>query len=153
MFNKYMKIAIDVAKKQNKNKPKNKQEIPVGCVIVDNLTNKIVAKSCNKTISKNNPLMHAEIICINKALKKLQTNRLTNCSMYITLEPCCMCSGAICLAKISKIYIGCTSEKTGCVISNHRHFNSSVANYKPEIYYPIMEEDCKNLIKSFFQDI
>lgn len=151
-FKNYMQIAIEVAKKQNKNLPKEKQEIPVGCVIVDNTTNKIIAKSCNKTISKNNSIMHAEIICINKAIKKLSQDRLTNCSIYITLEPCCMCSGAICLSKISKVYIGCLSKKTGCAINNYCHFKNKISNHKPEIFYPIMEKQCKKLITDFFKD-
>ena len=150
-FNNYMQIAIDIAKKQNKNIDRDKHEIPIGCVIVDNTTGKIVAKSSNKTISKNNPTFHSEIICINNALKKLKTNRLENCSMYVTLEPCCMCAGAIILAKIGKIYIGCMSEKTGCGINNYSHFTSKISNYKPEVFYPIMEDECKQLIKDFFK--
>ncbi len=151
IFNNYMQIAIDVAKKQNIHLAKKQQEIPVGCLIVEDKTKKILAKSCNKTISKCNPLYHAEIICLHKAMRKLNTNRLTGCSMYVTMEPCCMCSGAIVLSKISNVYIGCLSEKTGCAVSNYNYFHSSVANSKTNVFYPIMEEACKKLIKEFFK--
>ena len=112
-YSNYMQIAIDVAERQLIKQPHtdHEHEIPIGCVIVDNKTGKILAKSCNKTIKSNNSLQHAEIICINRALKKLSTNRLTNCSMYITLEPCIMCAGAIMLSKIDRLYIGCLSQK------------------------------------------
>ena len=127
-FNNYMRIAEKMAKKQamqqyisNKNNSQSFEEfvknfdfgkdaeIPVGCVIVDNKTGKVLAKSCNQTRKKNNPLLHAEMICIHRALSKLKTNRLTGCSLYVTLEPCMMCLGAIKLARINKIYIGANS--------------------------------------------
>ena len=169
-FSNYMEIAIETAEKQllknratkyrlKKNKKEiyfenyHQLEIPVGCVIIDNTTKKIISKSCNKTRCKNNPTQHAEIICINQAMKKLNTNRLTNCSMYITLEPCCMCAGAIALSKIGKVYIGCLSKKTGAVISNLHYFMRNICNHKPEIYYPIMEKECRELLRGFFRDI
>ncbi len=148
-FQNYMQIAIDEARKSsNKN-----NEIPVGCVIVNNDNGKIVAKSCNKTIKNSNPTQHAEVICINQALKKLKTDRLANCSIYITLEPCPMCAGALALAKIGKIYIGCESKKTGAIINNIKLFSQNFCNHKPEIYHPIMEKECKKLITSFFDKL
>ena len=149
-FSNFMQIAIDVAEQQLED-TNGMQEIPIGCVIVDNKTNKIVAKSCNQTIKSNNPTKHAEIICIEKALKKLKTNRLTGCSMYITLEPCAMCAMAIALAKIERLYIGCLSEKTGAVISNLHIFKRTISNHCPDIYYGIMEKECKQLLKDFFK--
>ena len=129
-FNNYMLIAEKMAKKQamqqyilNKKGSQSFEEfiknfdfgkdaeIPVGCVIVDDKTGKVLAKSCNQTRQKNNPLYHAEMICINRALSKLKINRLTGCSLYVTMEPCMMCFGAIKLARINKIYIGATSTK------------------------------------------
>ena len=157
IFNNYMQHAIDAIYCNNRKSYKNKSdktqetlEIPVGCVIVDNKTGDIIAKSNNKTIKTNNPIQHAEIICINKALKKLNKNRLTQCSMYVTLEPCCMCAGAISLAKIDKLYIGCLSEKTGAILDNNS-FLEKKTNHKPEIFYPIMEEECKKIISDFFR--
>ncbi len=142
-FNNYMNIAIQIAKKIEKN-----TEVPIGCVIVDNKTGKILAKNSNKVKKTNNPIQHAEIVCINKALKKINKDRLDDCSMYVTLEPCLMCTGAIYLSKIKKIYIGCLSDKTGAIISNK---NYNCCNHKPEIFYPIMEEECKKLILNFFK--
>ena len=148
-----MQIAINIAEQKSNNKNKKKSEIPVGCVIIDNKTGKILAKSCNKTIKLNNPTQHAEIICINRALKKSSQSRLNGCSMYVTLEPCGMCAGAIALAKVGKLYIGCLSKKTGAIVSNKCYFDSTVCNHKPEIFYPIMENECKQLIVNFFKNI
>ena len=147
-FNNYMKIALNISKR---NKKTINDEVPVGCVIVDNKTGTILAKSCNRTKKTNNPIQHAEIVCINKALKKIKKDRLTNCSMYITLEPCLMCTGAIILSKIKKIYIGCLSKKTGYMISNGGCLDNNKNNHKPEIFYPIMEKDCKKIIVDFFK--
>ena len=154
-YNNYMQIAIDVAERQLVKQPHigHEHEIPIGCVIVDNKTGKILAKSCNKTIKSNNSLQHAEIICINRTLKKLSTNRLTNCSMYVTLEPCIMCAGAIMLSKIDRLYIGCLSKKTGAVISNIHLFQRNICNHIPDVYYGIMEQECKTLLRGFFRDI
>ena len=153
-FNNYMQMAIDVAsngKKRNKNT--KEIEIPIGCIIVDNKNHTILAKSCNRTQKTKNPTQHAEIICINTALKKINSDRLTNCSMYVTLEPCGMCASAIALAKIGNLYIGCLSKKTGAVISNCNYFDSKICNHKPKIFYPIMEKECTKLICDFFKEM
>lgn len=157
-FNNYMHEAIKVAEKQIKNHRYNNAthnncEIPIGCVIVDNKTGKIISKSCNQIIKTNNPTQHAEIVCINKALKKINTNRLINCSIYCTLEPCSMCASAIMLAKIERLYIGCLSKKTGAVVSNIHLFKRKTCNHIPDIYYCIMEKECKKLLRGFFRDI
>ena len=157
LFNNYMQKAIEVAERQFRNqKVKNCNpyaEVPIGCVIVNNKNGQIVAKSCNKMVSSNNPTQHAEIVCINKALHKLKTNRLTNCSMYITLEPCTMCVAAIMFAKIDRLYIGCLSPKTGAVVSNIHFFKRSICNHIPAVYYCIMEKECRELLRGFFRDI
>ena len=130
-FNNYMKIAEKMAKRQAiqqyiSNK-KNSQsfeefikhfdlgkdvELPVGWAIVEDKTGKVLGNSCNQTRKKNNPLYHAEMICLHRALSKLKTNHLTGCSLYVTVAPCMMCRGAIKLARINKIYIGANSTKT-----------------------------------------
>ena len=154
-FSNYMQIAIDVAERQLTGQKHcgNSDEIPIGCVIVDNKTGKILAKSCNKTIKSNNPTQHAEIVCINRALKKLNTNRLNHCSIYITLEPCAMCASAIMLAKLERVYIGCLSPKTGAIISNLHLYKRAICNHKPDVYYCIMEKECMALLRGFFRDI
>ncbi|MBR1428905.1 MAG: nucleoside deaminase [Rickettsiales bacterium] len=153
-FCNFMQIAIDVAEKQieDKKRLKHEPEIPIGCVIVNNKTNKIIAKSCNKTMAMKNPLKHAEIVCINRAMKKLKTNRLTGCSLYVTLEPCAMCASAIMLAKIDRVYIGCLSPKTGAIISNLHIYKRTICNHVPDVYYCIMEEECRALLRGFFRD-
>lgn len=154
-FSNYMQLAIDIAERQLKGQKHigDNCEIPIGCVIVDGKTGKVIAKSCNKTIKLNNPTQHAEILCINKALKKLKTNRLNHCSIYITLEPCAMCAAAIMLAKIDRVYIGCLSPKTGAIISNLHIYKRTICNHKPDVYYCIMEKECKELLRGFFRDV
>lgn len=154
-FSNYMQLAIDLAERQLKGQKHigDNCEIPIGCVIVDDKTGKVIAKSCNKTIKLNNPTQHAEILCINRALKKLKTNRLNHCSIYITLEPCAMCATAIMLAKIDRVYIGCLSPKTGAIISNLHIYKRTICNHKPDVYYCIMEKECKELLRGFFRDV
>ena len=154
-FSNYMQLAIDIAERQLKGQKHigDNCEIPIGCVIVDDKTGKVIAKSCNKTIKLNNPTQHAEILCINRALKKLKTNRLNHCSIYITLEPCAMCATAIMLAKIDRVYIGCLSPKTGAIISNLHIYKRTICNHKPDVYYCIMEKECKELLRGFFRDV
>lgn len=130
MYNiKYMKIAIDEAKKAL-----NSQEIPVAAVIVSK-KGEILSKAHND--SKNNPIGHAEIIAIQEACKNLGQNNLSECSIYITLEPCIMCSHAISLAHIDKIYFGAYQSRSNPI-------------YHSEVYGGIIEKECSELVKSFF---
>jgi len=126
-------------------------EVPVGCVIV--LENKIIAEGFNTRNLKQNVLYHAEIIAINKACKKLNTWRLENTSLYVTLEPCAMCAGAILQARISKIFFGVKNKKSGCAgsvlnILDHENFNHRV-----KIISGLMEQECSELIKFFFKNL
>ena len=154
-YSNYMQIAIDVAERQLIKQPHigHEHEIPIGCVIVDNKTGKILAKSCNKTIKSNNSLQHAEIICINRALKKLSTNRLTNCSMYITLEPCIMCAGAIIQARLDKVYIGAMDPVMGACGSKLNLLNDYNLNYKVDFESGLLENEAKELMQSFFKKL
>ena len=130
----YMKIAIKEAKKAYKHK-----EVPVGAIIVKN--NKIISKAYNKKEKTKNVTQHAEIIAISKACKKLKNWRLDNCEIYITMEPCMMCSGAIQQSRIKKIIYGVKNEKYG--------YSSNLKNV--EIISQICENECKNLVQSFFK--
>ena len=107
-MNKYMELALNEAKKAYKIK-----EVPVGAVIVKD--DKVIAKAYNLREKTNNAISHAEILCINKACKKLKAWRLDGCDMYVTLEPCLMCAGAITQARLSKVVIGAMDPKNGCV--------------------------------------
>ena len=149
-FNNFMEIAVNYAKKKSCNCLKY-QEIPIGCIIVNNKTNQVIVKTSNLTKKNNNPIAHAEIIAINKACKKLKISTLKNYDMYVTLEPCAMCAFAISLAKINNLYIGTLSEKTGAVISNINILNSRTVNHKVVVYYDILKSECKSMIKKFFE--
>ena len=144
MFNEYMQKAIEEAKKAYRD-----NEVPVGAVLVCN--NKIVAEAHNTVIKNNNPLCHAEMIVINEALKKLDTTYLSDCSLYVTKEPCIMCLGAIVNARVGRVYFGAYDVKYGASdhLLNLMHLN--MVNHKAEIYGGIMENECKKLLEDFFR--
>lgn len=126
-----------------------KNEVPVGCVIVkDNI---IIARAYNKRESSQNSLYHAEMIAINKACKKLNSWRLDGCDIYITLEPCPMCSGAIIQSKLDNIYYGAKESKWGFAGSRYNIFDMKF-NYTPNVIGGLMEEECANLLKEFFKN-
>ena len=145
MEEKFMREALKEAKKAY-----DKNEVPVGAIIVSN--DKIIARAHNLRETKKNSLCHAEIIAINKACKKLQNFRLENCDMYVTLEPCAMCAGAIVQSRIKRVIYGAKDEKYGMAgtISNVFELKS---NHKVELLKGIMEEECSNIIKEFFKKL
>lgn len=125
-----------------------RNEVPVGCIIVHN--NKIIARAFNKRHNTKNPIAHAEMICIRKASKKLKSWRLDECIMYVTLEPCQMCTGAIIQSKIKKVYYGVAEPKTGCMggfidLTNYK-FNHTVEKEN------INDERCIKIIQDFFKE-
>ena len=142
----YMKEAIKEAKKAAK-----KLEVPVGCVIVKN--GKIIARAHNQKETKNDTTKHAEILAIQKASKKLEAWRLLDCEMYVTLEPCSMCAGAIIQARIKKIYIGTMDEKTGACGSILNLLKDYPFNHKVEVETNILQETCSNMLKQFFREL
>ena len=146
MQEKYMKLALKEAKKAY-----DKKEIPVGAVIVKD--DKVIAKAHNLKELKNDTTKHAEIIAIQKASKKLKSWRLIDCEMYVTLEPCTMCAGAIIHSRIKKVYIGAMDEKTGAVGSVLNLFEDYKFNHKPEVEKGILKEDCESLLKQFFKEL
>ena len=141
---KYMEFAISKAKEAFL-----QDEIPVGCVIVKN--GNIIAKAHNTTIMDNNDTHHAEINAINQAIKILKDKNLTDCEIYVTLEPCPMCAGAIINSKIKRLYIGASEPKSGC-FGSVVDFNNLSFNHKPEVYHGICEEECKNIMKEYFKN-
>jgi len=142
----FMKQALKESQKAYK-----KEEIPVGAVIVKD--NKIIAKAYNQKESKANSIMHAEIIAIKKASKKLNSWRLNDCEMYVTLEPCPMCAGAIIQSRISKVYIGTMDKKTGACGSVLNLFEDYTFNHKVEVESGICEKDCEKILKDFFKEL
>lgn len=145
MEEKYMREAIKEAIKAEE-----KGEVPVGAVIVYN--GKIISRGHNKREQKKNSLCHAEIIAINNACKKLNNFRLEDCEMYVTLEPCLMCSGAIIQARIKKIVYGASDKKYGMAGTVFNAFDLK-SNHKVEIQSGILKEECSELLTNFFRKI
>ena len=146
MEEKFMKEAIKEAQKAY-----NKLEIPVGAVIVKD--GKIIARGHNQKETKYDTTKHAEIIAIQKASKKLQSWRLIDCEMYVTLEPCTMCAGAIINSRIKKLYIGTMDKKTGAVGSVLNLFEDYIFNHKVEYETGIMQKECEQILKDFFKKL
>ena len=142
--NKFMKQALKEAKKAYE-----KLEVPVGAVIVKD--GKIIAKAHNLKETKTDTTKHAEILAIQKASKKLESWRLLDCEMYITLEPCSMCAGAIINSRIKKVYIGALDEKTGAAGSVLNLFEDYKFNHQVEVEKGVMQEECENILKDFFK--
>ena len=142
----FMKQAIKEAEKAYK-----KLEVPVGAVIVKD--GKIIARGYNQKETKKDTTKHAEIIAIQKASKKLGSWRLIDCEMYVTLEPCSMCAGAIINSRIKKIYIGTKDEKTGAVGSVLNLLEGYKFNHKVEIESGIMQKECEKILKDFFKEL
>lgn len=124
-------------------------EVPVGAVIVKD--GEIIASSHNLCEEKSNPLLHAEILAISEALEKLGVSRLDGCDMYVTLEPCAMCCGAISNARLSRLYFGAYDKLFGGVVSAAHIFES--CGFAPEYYCGIMEDECSALITEFFKNL
>lgn len=142
----FMKEALKEAEKAYK-----KLEVPVGVVIVKN--DKIIARAHNKKEEKNSPIMHAEIIAIEKACKRINNWRLTGCKMYVTLEPCPMCAGALVNSRIDKIYIGAKDPKTGACGSKLNLLQECEFDTSVEIENGILQEECQEILKAFFKEI
>ncbi len=143
---KFMKEALKEAKKAYE-----KLEIPVGCVIVKD--NKIIARGHNLKETKFDTTKHAEIIAIQKASKKLKSWRLSECEMYVTLEPCSMCAGAIINSRIKRLYYGAKDEKTGAVGSVLNLLQDYKFNHNVEVEQGVLEEECSNILKEFFKNL
>ena len=143
MENKFMEEALKLAQKASK-----KGEVPIGAVIVRN--GKIISKGFNKREKTQNAIMHAEIVAIEKACRKLGSWRLDDCEIYVTLEPCLMCLGAIINSRIKKLVFGASDNKS-CTKEFLLSKNNSL-NHNLEIESGILEEDCAKLLKEFFKN-
>lgn len=143
---KYMKIALKEAKKAY-----DEDEVPVGAVLVKD--GKIIAKAHNQKEAKTDATKHAEIIAIQKASKRIQNWRLEDVSLYVTLEPCTMCIGAIIGARIKKVYFGAMDEKTGSCGSVLNIPRDYPFNHIVEVEGKVMEKECKELMQEFFKNL
>ena len=142
----FMKQAVKQAKKAY-----DKLETPIGCVIVHE--DKIIARGYNKRNTKKNTLAHAEILAINKASKVLGDWRLEDCTMYVTLEPCPMCAGAIVQARIPRVVIGSMNPKAGCAGSVLNLLQQDGLNHQVEVTKGVLAEECSGLMTSFFREL
>jgi tRNA(adenine34) deaminase len=142
----YMKEAIKEAKKAAKI-----GEVPIGCVIV--YENKIIARGYNKRNTKKTTLAHAELLAIQKASKALGDWRLEDCTMYVTLEPCQMCSGAIVQARIKQVVVGAMNPKAGCAGSILNILQMKEFNHQVELITGVMEEECSLVLQEFFKGL
>ena len=142
----FMREAIKQAKKAAK-----LGEMPVGAVIVRN--GEIISRGYNKRETKKNALLHAEIIAVERACKKLGGWRLPECEIYVTLEPCPMCAGAILNSRIDRVYFGAYDPKSGCAGSRINLMDMNLCNYTAEVMGGVMQEECAGLIKEIFREL
>jgi len=141
---KFMTEALKEAKKAQ-----DKNEVPIGAVIVKD--NKIIARGFNRCIIDQDPTAHAEIVALRKASKKLNNYRLNGCSIYVTIEPCAMCAGALVNARIEKIFYGADDKKAGACKSIFKVVNNKKLNHRIEFKSGILKEECADIIKKFFE--
>jgi tRNA(adenine34) deaminase len=124
-------------------------EVPVGCVVV--CDGKVIAKAHNRTLTDRDPTAHCEMLAIRSAAAVLGSERLIDCDLYVTLEPCPMCAAAISFARIRRLYYGAADPKGGAVENGVRYFASPTCHHRPEVYGGIAEADAAALLKGFFQ--
>lgn len=125
-------------------------EVPVGCVIVRD--GEVLARAGNRTIAHRDPTAHAEIVAIRRAATQLASERLANCDLYVTLEPCTMCASAVAFARIRRLYYGAADPKGGAVENGVKFFASPTCHHRPEVYGGLAEAEASALLKDFFRE-
>jgi tRNA(adenine34) deaminase len=145
MSKSFMDMALDQAHAAGK-----ADEVPVGCVVVRD--GAVVAAAGNRTLADHDPTAHAEILAIRAAAHALGTERLTDCDVYVTLEPCTMCAGAIAFARIRRLYYGAPDPKGGAVDNGVQFFASPTCHHRPEVYGGIGESEAAALLRDFFAE-
>jgi tRNA(adenine34) deaminase len=140
----FMQLALDEARAAAA-----RGEVPVGCVIVREGT--VVARAGNRTLADKDPTAHAELLAIRQAAAALGSERLTDCDLYVTLEPCAMCAAAMSFARIRRLYFGAGDPKGGAVEHGVRFFSAPTCHHRPEVYGGIGESEAAGLLKEFFQ--
>ena len=141
----FMKLALQEAQKSQE-----MNEVPVGAIIIMN--GEVISKSHNKSISQNDPTSHAEINALRNAASKVRNYRLTGATLYVTLEPCAMCYGAIVHARITRLVFGAYDPKTGVCVSSIKLHEQACFNHSPEIIGGVLEKDCSLILKDFFKE-
>jgi len=139
-----MDLALKAAEKAGK-----AGEVPIGCVIVRG--NEVIATTGNRTLTDRDPTAHAEVLAIRQAAEAISSERLVECDLYVTLEPCTMCAAAISLARIRRLYYGAADPKGGAVDSGVRFFASPTCHHAPEVYSAVGESEAATLLRDFFK--
>jgi tRNA(adenine34) deaminase len=125
-------------------------EVPVGCVVVHD--GAVIARAGNRTLTDSDPTAHAELVAIRQAAATLGSERLGDCDLYVTLEPCAMCAGAMSFARIRRLYYGAADPKGGAVDNGVRFFTSPNCHHRPEVYGGLAEAEASALLKEFFRE-
>jgi tRNA(adenine34) deaminase len=141
----FMDMALEEARAAG-----DRGEVPVGCVIARDAA--VVARAGNRTLADRDPTAHAEIVAVRAAAAALRSERLDDCDLYVTLEPCTMCAGAIAFARIRCLYYGASDPKGGAVDNGVKFFASSACHHRPDIYGGIAEAEASVLLKRFFHE-
>lgn len=142
----YMAAALIEARKAWEN-----DEVPIGAVIVEPQSGKIVAKAHNQSEHGTDPTAHAEILAVRKACKKLNSKRLWDMDIYVTLEPCAMCAAALSFARIRRIIFGAFDSKGGALVNGIKFYQQPTCHHRPEVAGGICENECSQLLKAFFK--
>ncbi|MGE3148295.1 MAG: nucleoside deaminase [Pseudorhodoplanes sp.] len=140
----FMEIALEQAREAAQ-----AGEVPVGCVIVRDA--QVLVRARNRTLTDRDPTAHAEMLALREAAALIGSERLTDCDLYVTLEPCTMCAAAISFARIRRLYYGASDPKGGAVESGVRFFSAPTCHHRPEIYGGIGESEAAALLRNFFQ--
>ena len=141
----FMDMALDEARAAGE-----RGEVPVGCVVVRG--GAVIARAGNLTLADRDPTAHAEIVAIRRAAAALGSERLEDCDLYVTLEPCAMCAGAIAFARIRRLYYGAADPKGGAVDNGVKFFASPACHHRPEVYGGLAEGEASALLKDFFKE-
>ena len=141
----FMDLALKIAENAGKS-----GEVPIGCVIVRD--GEVIATAGNRTLTDRDPTAHAEIVAIRQAAEAIGSERLVDCDLYVTLEPCAMCAGAISFARIRRLYFAATDPKGGAVESGVRFFASPTCHHAPEVYSTVGEKEAATLLRNFFKE-
>ncbi len=139
----FMELALEEARKAQ-----DRGEVPIGCVIVRD--GEVIAAAGNRTLTDRDPTAHAEVLAIRAAARKLGSERLVDCELHVTLEPCAMCAGAMSFARIRRVYYGAPDPKGGAIDNGVRFFASPTCHHRPEVYGGISEAASAALLRGFF---
>lgn len=124
-------------------------EVPIGCVVVRD--NAVIATAANRTLTDRDPTAHAEVLALRQAAQAIGSERLVDCDLYVTLEPCTMCAGAISFARIRRLYYGAADPKGGAVESGVRFFAAQTCHHAPEVYSAVGEQQAAQMLREFFK--